>query len=69
MSKTDRRHAFDLPKGAMNKMPMSKLLGIVLGMTFAAAVAAAPEVTGVLGEPGATTTISGKQLPPPPPAG
>ena len=28
---------------------------------------AAPQVTGVLGSPGATTTISGKQLPPPPP--
>src|SRR6266436_3149368 len=31
------------------------------------APAAAPQVTGVLGSPGATTTIDGKQLPPPPP--
>src|SRR5437773_3947835 len=31
------------------------------------APAAAPQVTGVLGTPGATTTIGGKQLPPPPP--
>jgi hypothetical protein len=28
---------------------------------------AAPQVNGVLGEPGTTTTISGKQLPPPEP--
>ncbi len=30
-------------------------------------VTAAPQITGVLGSPDATTTISGKQLPPPPP--
>ncbi len=30
-------------------------------------VPAAPQITGVLGSPNATTTISGKQLPPPPP--
>src|SRR5208283_4605030 len=38
---------------------------------FAATLAGAPvgaqTVTGVLGQPSATTTIDGKQLPPPPP--
>lgn len=43
----------------------------ILAVNGAALLAAAPalsaEVTGVLGSPGATTTISGKQLPPPAP--
>ena len=30
--------------------------------------AGTPQITGVLGSPGATTTIDGKQLPPPDPA-
>ena len=62
MSNAESKHFFDLPKGAMNKM-----LCFVFGMTFAAAAAAAPEVTGVPGSPSATTTISNKQLPPPDP--
>ena len=55
MSNAESKHFFDLPKGAMNKM-----LCFVFGMTFAAAAAAAPEVTGVPGSPSATTTISNK---------
>lgn len=43
--------------------------GVILafGVLVLAAPAAAQEVTGVLGAPGATTTIDGKQLPPPDP--
>jgi arylsulfatase len=36
-------------------------------MLTAAPVLAGEKITGVLGSPGATTTISGKQLPPPDP--
>ena len=49
------------------------LMGIVAAAALQAAAAAegvphgAPQVTGVLGSPGATTTIDGKQLPPPDP--
>jgi arylsulfatase len=39
----------------------------VLGLTLAAAGAAAQQITGVLGSPSTTTTIPGNQLPPPPP--
>jgi hypothetical protein len=49
---------------------ISKCLGMAAGAAFvlgAGASAAAPEVTGVLGSPAATTTIDGKQLPPPDP--
>jgi arylsulfatase len=35
---------------------------------FASAAAFAQEITGTLGSPGATTTIDGRQLPPPDPA-
>jgi arylsulfatase len=45
-----------------------KVLVSVLSCALTAVPAsAAPQVTGVPGSPGATTTISGKQLPPPPP--
>ena len=40
---------------------------LILGCVFAVAPAVAQQVTGVLGSPGATTTIDGKQLPPPDP--
>jgi len=43
------------------------VLSIVLGSITTTGVAAATvEVTGVPGSPGATTTLDGKQLPPPP---
>jgi arylsulfatase A-like enzyme len=40
---------------------------LILGCVFAVAPAVAQQVTGVLGSPTATTTIDGKQLPPPNP--
>jgi hypothetical protein len=44
---------------------------VLWGATFACAAATCPateiQTTGVLGSPSATTTISGKQLPPPDP--
>jgi arylsulfatase len=36
-------------------------------LALSCASALAQEITGVPGSPGATTTIDGKQLPPPPP--
>ena len=39
----------------------------LIAVAFATAPAKAQVVTGVLGQPSATTTISGSQLPPPPP--
>jgi arylsulfatase len=42
------------------------LIFIVLSIDSLSVQAAAPEVTGTLGSPDATTTLSGKQLPPPP---
>jgi len=49
----------------------SKLVAVaaalILGCIFALAPAIAQQVTGVLGSPTATTTIDGKQLPPPSP--
>jgi arylsulfatase A-like enzyme len=51
-------------------MKTSKAVLIFLALALAAAIAAsssmAQEITGVPGSPSATTTISGKQLPPPP---
>jgi len=50
------------------KINTLKVLVSVLSCALSTVSAsAAPRVTGVLGTPGATTTISGKQLPPPPP--
>ena len=51
---------------------MKAIRKFIIGSALAAtAVAAAPtlaqQITGTLGSPGATTTISGKQLPPPDP--
>jgi hypothetical protein len=52
-------------------MKMKKVAPAVLALNGAVMLTAAPlfavEVTGELGSPGATTTISGKQLPPPDP--
>src|SRR5271157_3744397 len=46
--------------------PAVSVLTLIL-MLFATAQATAQQVTGELGSPSATTTISGKQLPPPDP--
>ncbi len=40
-------------------------VGLILGAVLAAAPGAAQQVTGTPGSPEATTTIPGKQLPPP----
>ncbi len=45
----------------------SVALGAALFSTLLAATASTQQVTGTLGSPGATTTIDGKQLPPPAP--
>ena len=50
-------------------MKIRRLLLSTLSVSALAVTAAlAQDVTGVLGSPGATTTINGKQIPPPPPA-
>ena len=50
-------------------MKICRLLLSTLSVSALAVTAAlAQDVTGVLGSPGATTTINGKQIPPPPPA-
>ena len=43
------------------------VLAVALSLALAAVPALAQQVTGVPGSPNATTTISGKQLPPPDP--
>ncbi len=47
-------------------MKTSMLAGVSV-LALSCIPASAQQVTGVLGSPGATTTIDGKQLPPPPP--
>ena len=57
------------PAGRLKQKATLVVLLVVAQFAFyALPVAAAPEVTGELGSPGATTTISGKQLPAPAPA-
>jgi arylsulfatase A-like enzyme len=60
----------DSTKGEID-MKTKKIVPAVLAINGAVMLTAAPllavEVTGVPGSPGATTTISGKQLPPPDP--
>lgn len=52
----------------MKRNTLNSTLGVALTAVCAtAATAQAQQVTGTLGSPGATTTISGKQLPPPDP--
>jgi len=53
----------------MRRNAVIKILGLALSAVFAMAVteAQAQQITGVPGSPGATTTISGKQIPPPDP--
>src|ERR1700759_4984331 len=46
----------------------SSLVVLLLGLTAFSGPAGAQVVTGELGSPGATTTIDGKQIPPPPSA-
>jgi arylsulfatase A-like enzyme len=48
-------------------MTTRTISGVLLGLMLMTAPALAAEVTGVLGSPGATTSISGKQLPAPDP--
>jgi arylsulfatase A-like enzyme len=49
------------------KIEVSGALAFLLAIGLGCAPAVAQQVTGVLGSPSATTTISGKQLPPPAP--
>ncbi|MCU1253653.1 MAG: putative arylsulfatase [Edaphobacter sp.] len=54
----------------MNSRATSRIVTFVVfefASLFVAYNAVAQQVTGTLGQPGATTTIDGKQLPPPPP--
>ncbi|HEX6828753.1 MAG TPA: hypothetical protein VF104_07220, partial [Burkholderiales bacterium] len=46
---------------------VAKFGACLVAATLAVAPVAAQQVTGVPGSPSATTTIEGKQLPPPPP--
>ena len=43
------------------------MLAVAVAVVLATLPAMAQQVTGVLGSPGATTTLDGKQLPPPDP--
>jgi arylsulfatase len=43
-------------------------LSVISLLTIACASALAQQITGTPGSPSATTTITGKQLPPPPPS-
>jgi len=49
-------------------MGLTPRIGLALAMVAAPLTAAAQQVTGTPGSPGATTSIDGKQLPPPDPA-
>ena len=51
----------------MKLYPICFGLFLSIGVLALSGTAGAQEVTGVLGSPGATTTIDGKQLPPPAP--
>jgi hypothetical protein len=46
---------------------VASVAALIFDCVFAIAPAVAQQVTGVLGSPSATTTIDGKQLPPPNP--
>ena len=50
----------------MKSSPFTAVLSLALGVTLAP-VFGAEQITGTLGSPGATTTVSGKQLPSPDP--
>ena len=50
------------------RLSLILLAGLGVGRAASGAPPSAPQVTGVLGSPSATTTISGKQLPAPAPA-
>jgi arylsulfatase len=50
-----------------NKSAAAAVTAILIALTFTALPAMAQRITGVPGSPGATTTLSGKQLPPPDP--
>lgn len=52
-----------MPKGRV----IAKLLCLVLALVSVVGRAGAQQLTSVLGSPSATTTLSGKQLPPPDP--
>ncbi|MEO8134612.1 MAG: sulfatase-like hydrolase/transferase, partial [Betaproteobacteria bacterium] len=46
---------------------VAEIAAVLIAVLVTVAPAAAQQVTGVLGQPSATTTIPGNQLPPPPP--
>ncbi len=51
----------------MNARPVFKILSTVVAVASCLGSVSAQQVTGVLGSPGATTTLDGKQLPSPNP--
>ncbi|HME71683.1 MAG TPA: hypothetical protein VKM54_17700, partial [Myxococcota bacterium] len=54
-------------KRGWREIVVPEVAAFLLAATLAVAPAAAQQVTGELGSPSATTTLDGKQLPPPPP--
>ncbi len=54
-------------KLASDKIEAGQKLVVAAGTAESTVTAGAPQITGVLGSPDATTTIDGKQLPPPDP--
>ena len=56
-----------LSSGTFSRRSMSKIFFCFAGSLAITSMAAAQQVTGTMGSPSATSTISGKQLPPPDP--
>ncbi|SFK56659.1 hypothetical protein, partial [Methylocapsa palsarum] len=55
------------PEAQERSKLVASAAALIFGCLFAVAPAVAQQVNGVLGSPEATTTIDGKQLPPPNP--
>src|SRR5882757_2248144 len=53
--------------GPNDRLVVRAFIAVLTLLTFGIAVANSQQITGTPGSPGATTTIEGKQLPPPDP--
>src|SRR5208337_1368983 len=62
-----RRNDKHFGRDVMNASHVFKILTFVVAAASWGGLASAQQVTGVLGSPSATTTLDGKQLPPPDP--
>src|ERR1700760_783031 len=64
----DRKRSTRMRFRRRDALQTSSLLVLLLGLSALAGPASGQVVTGEIGAPGATTTINGKQIPPPPQA-